>query len=377
MTKDEIDAIRRRRVPCMIAYLHPFRLVDADGEADWEVTIEQVNQRSWDYVAVHRLVGGIDVGLASPYHLVVGRDGALALPPIDELRSVQVAVEFFNRCLAALLLGGVYCEAINPDGLDLGSIIDWSYIRAQKSGSAAPNRFHQHIRNLQSSPLEAIALVGPRRIALADLQSAMATGLRMLGAVPLVRGEYLLKGSTSLARLDWGSALANLWIVVEQLLAQLWEREVVAPTLVKDPGKARQSQLMDTRSWTASTRIEMLFQKGVIDLDILHALGRARKARNDLHHSGQHPSADDAQAAYKGLAGLLTVALNGERAPLLDLDLGDHALVDPFAPPRPLAGEPTHWMSIPKLPGEADLERAEAMPGRQGMAESGSPPSSR
>jgi hypothetical protein len=370
VTEDEAGVLRQRRVPCMIAYLHPFRLVDADGEADWEATIEQVNQRAWDYVAVHSLVGGIDVGLASPYQLVVGRDGALALPPIGELRSVQVAVEFFNRCLAALLLGGVYCEAISSDGLDLGSIIDWSYIRAQKSGSAAPNRFHQQIRYLQSSPLEAIALVGPRRIALADLRSAMTNGLRMLGAVPLVRGEYLLKGSTSLARLDWGSALANLWIVVEQLLAQLWDREVVAPTLVKDPGRARQSQLMDTRSWTASTRIEMLFQKGVIDLDILHMLGRARKARNDLHHSGQHPSAGDAQAAYSGLVGLLTLALNGERAPLLGLDFGDHALVDPFAPPRPTPGEPTHWMSIPKLPGEADLERAEATACRASLQES-------
>lgn len=344
----------------MIAYLHPFRLVDADGEAEWNATIEQVNQRSWDYVALHRHVGGIEVGLASPYHLVVGRDGALALPPIDGLRSVQAAVEFFNRCLAGLLLGGIYCEAISPDGLDVGSIIDWTYIRVHQFGPAAPNRFHRHIRGLDANPSEAIALMGARQVGLADLQSAMVSGLSMLDAVPLVRGEYLLKGSTGLARLDWGSALANLWIVVEQLVAQLWEREVVAPTLADDPGKARKSQLLDTRSWTASTRIEMLFQKGVIDLATLHALGKARKARNDLHHSGLHPSAEDAHAAYKGLAGLLTVALDGERPPLLDLDLSDHALIDPFAPPRPFSGTPTHWRAFPKLPGEEDLERAEA-----------------
>ena len=122
---DEVEALRRRRVPCMIAYLHPFRLVQADGQAPWEATIEQINCRGWDYAALHELVGGIDVQLNPPYHLAVGRDGALALPPIDDLRSTQAAVEFFNRCLAALLLGGMYCEAINPDGLDLGSIIDW------------------------------------------------------------------------------------------------------------------------------------------------------------------------------------------------------------------------------------------------------------
>lgn len=350
----------------MITYLHPFRLVQTAGQAPWDATIDQINRCSWDYAALHELVGGIDVGLQSPYHLVVGRDGALALPPIDNLRSTQAAVEFFNRCLAALLLGGIYCEAINPDGLDLGWIIDWTYIRTYKSGHAAANRFHEHVRHRQSSPMEAIALVQPRQVGLTELQAAMGAGLRMLDTVRSVRGEYLLKGTTGLARLDWGSALANLWIVVEQLVAELWERKVVAPTLEADPNKARRSQLMDTRSWTASTRIEMLYQKSVIDLDTVRALGKARKARNDLHHSGQHPSSDDAQAAYRGVTGLLIVALNGERPPLFDLDLADHGLIDPFAPPRPLHGQPTHWMAIPKLPGEEELERAEAQVFRGG-----------
>ena len=350
----------------MIAYLHPFRLVQIEGQAPWNTTIEQINRHGWDYTALHELVGGIDVGLQSPYHLVIGRDGALALPPIDDLRSTQAAVEFFNRCLAALLLGGIYCEAINPDGLDLGSIIDWTYIRAHKSGPAAANRFHRHVRHQQASLLEAFALVQPRQVRLAELQAAMGAGLRMLDAVPLVRGEYLLKGTTGLARLDWGSALANLWIVVEQLVAELWERKIVAPTLETNSSKARRNQLMDTRNWTASTRIEMLYQKAVIDLDTIRALGKGRKARNDLHHSGQHPTSDDARAAYQGVAGLLMVALDGERPPLFDLDLADHALVDPFAPPQPLRGEPTHWMAIPKLPGEEELEGAEARVFRAG-----------
>ena len=104
---DELDALKRRRVPCIVTYLHPFRLVEAKDQKPWVATIGQINNHSWDYVALHELVGGLDVGLQNPYHLVVGRDGALALPPIEELRSTQAAVEFFNRCLAGLLLGGV------------------------------------------------------------------------------------------------------------------------------------------------------------------------------------------------------------------------------------------------------------------------------
>lgn len=360
MTGEEEDALRRRRVPCMIAYLHPFRLVDAENEKAWDATIEQINSGSWDYVALHKLVGGIDVGLEKPYHLVVGRDGALALPPLDQLRSPQAAVETFNRHLAALLLGGIYCEAITPDGLDLGSIIDWTYIRSQRTGLAAPNRFHDHVRRSQASPLEAIALSNPRRVSVNALNEAMRAGLRMLAAVPTVRGEYLLKGTTGLARLDWGAALANLWIIVEQLIAFLWEKHVVTPTLAADRSKARRSQLADTRTWTAAARIEMLVQKDVIAQDTAKALAVARKARNDLHHSGAHPTAAVAQAAYEGMTGLLIVALDGQRPPLVDLDLADHGLSDPFAPPSRLPAEPTHWMEIPKLPGEEELERAEA-----------------
>lgn len=88
---DRTEALRRRRVPCMIAFLHPFRLVDVDGVAAWNAPIEQING-GWDYVALHRLVGG-DVGLEPPYPLVVGRDGALALPPLADLRSLQLLVE--------------------------------------------------------------------------------------------------------------------------------------------------------------------------------------------------------------------------------------------------------------------------------------------
>lgn len=356
----DLEALQRRRVPCMITYLHPFRLVETADDPEWEVTIEQVNTRGWDYVALHRLVGGVDVGLEPPYHLVVGRDGALALPPLEALRSPQAAVERFNLYLAALLLGGIYCEATTPDGLDLGSIIDWKYIRSHRPGVAAPNRFHDQIRRLQANPSEAIELTGPRRVTLSDLDQAMRAGLRMLSALPPVRGEYLLKGTTGLARLDWGAALANLWIVVEQLVALLWERHVVTPTVAADSSKTRRSQLADTRTWTASARIEMLTQKDVIPLESFKALATARKARNDLHHSGAHPTAKDAQAAYKGMTGLLVIALGGERPPLLDLDFADHSISDPFAPPRPLAGQPTHWMAIPKLPGEENLERAEA-----------------
>ncbi|HQV05073.1 MULTISPECIES: hypothetical protein [unclassified Novosphingobium] len=352
--------LAKRRVPCLIAYLNPFRMVEAETLAPWNATIADINGQSWDYSALHEMAGGLEVGLNSPYHLVVTRDGALALPPIDQLRSDQSAVAFFNRCLAALLIGGVYCEAVTPDGLDLGSIIDWKYVRSHRYGLAASNRFHEQIRYGKASAIEAITLFRPRTIAFATLQNAMKSGLEVLNLLPTLQGEYLLKGGTGLARRDWGAALANLWIVTEQLVSGLWAREVVEPTLKDNPSTARRNQLNDTRTWTVSARLELLYQKGVIPAETFGALGKARKARNSLSHEGKHPSERDAYASYEGVRGLLSIALDGMRPALFDVDLADHSLSDPFAPPKRLEMQPEFWMEIPKLPGELELERAEA-----------------
>ena len=210
------------------------------------LTIEQVNRQSWDYVALHEVIGGVDVGLKSPYHMVVARDGALALPPLPELRSDQAAVEFFNRCLAALLLGGVYCEAINLDSLDLGGFNDPMEVC---SLPAKWNFRHalfllQHIRFKNASTLDFINLYKPRSVRIGTLDTAMRIGLAAMMRLEPMRGEYLLKGATGLARRDWGSALANLWIVIEQLLEGLWTREIVEPTCALDSSKGERNSSM-------------------------------------------------------------------------------------------------------------------------------------
>ena len=359
ITKEDLA---KRCVPALVAYLSPFRIVGKDVDVEpWSATIEEVNGGTWDYVALHEVVGGLDVGLPRPYHMIVARDGALALPPLPELRSDQAAVEYFNRCLAGLLLGGLYCEAINLDGLDLGRIIDWKYLRSVRGGASAPNRFHKHIRYRTASALESIELYKPRSVKFSIVESAMRTGLAALNRLEPARGEYLLKGATGLARRDWGSALANLWIVTEQLLEALWNREIVVPAGALDNSKARKDQLNDNRTWTTATRIEMLHQKGIFDLATLTALSKARKARNDLAHRGLHPAEKDAEACYAGVCSLIRAVLGDDTLPLLKLNLADHALSDPFAPPKHRGRiEPEFWMAIPKLPGEEELEKAQA-----------------
>lgn len=358
-TESLAEEIAKRRVPCLITYLSPFALIASRGEPGWIAELHQINERSWDYVGLHRNVTGVDVGLPAPYHMLIGTDGALALPPVPQLGTTELAVDFFNRYLAAILIGGIYCEAITPDCIDLGYVLDWKYIRSMRCGLAAPNQFHERVRRLQAAPLEAIRLMNPRRIDADDVVQALKVGTDILQRAHPLRADFLLKGVTAFARRDWTTALANLWIVIEQLLSSLWQRFVVTPSLAMDQSRARKDQLNDSRTWTSSARIEMLYQKDVISLDTVGLLSKARRARNDLSHAGSPATEDVATSAYDSSKHLLAKILDDETAPLFRLDLRDHTLSDPFGPPM-LEGNPTHWMPIQWLPGELELSQAEA-----------------
>ncbi|WP_128916083.1 hypothetical protein [Bradyrhizobium nanningense] len=361
MTVDLREQLAKRRASCIVAYLQPFRIVESDDAAQpWNVTIEEVNRQTWDYVKLHEIAGAIDVGLDNPYNLVVSRDGALALPPLSHLRSDQAAVEFFNRCLAGLLLGGVYCEAISVDSLDTGSIIDWKYLRSYRTGQASSNRFHELIRYQQASSMEAIELMYPRTVRFSQLASAMKVGLSVLSCVARLRGDLLLKGVTGIARRDWNSGLSNLWIVIEQIVSHVWDQRIVGQAVIDGAPKSRRDQLSDNRTWTVAVKLEVLHQSGFLDAAALQDLSVARKARNDLAHEGQTPSETSALAALSALRHLLGAVMPEQRIPLFDLNLSDHAISDPFAPREPRAIEPQYWMEIPKLPNELELEQLEA-----------------
>jgi hypothetical protein len=298
------------------------------------------------------------------YHLVVTRDGALALPPIERLRVDHATVEFFNRCLAGLLIGGVYCEAISSDSLDMGSVIDWKYVRSHRAGRAAPNRFHEQIRYRKASALEAIMLMDARTVRFSDLVTAMKTGLSVLDQITRLRGDLLLKGVTGIARRDWSAGLSNLWIVIEQIVSHIWDSEIIKKAEAAGSPKSRRNQLGDNRTWTVAVKLEMLHQKGHLNADALQELSTARKARNDLAHEGHTPSEASALSALNGVRRLIRVIMPHQRVPLFELDLSDHAISDPFAP-RKMEGEPKYWLAIPKLPGEEGLEKLEASLPRQ------------
>lgn len=349
-----------RRIPALLTYLNPFRLIQATPSDEWTPTIEEINSGTWDRVKLHEIIGGIDVGLPPPYHMAVCFDGALALPPIPELRAADKAVEFFNRCLGALLLGGIYCEAVTLDHVEVGYILDWKYVRETGQGKSFVNQFHLTARRAMAPPIHAIELLNPRKLDLRDLSKSAEIGIQILSQISELNPGFLLKGTTSLARHDWGAALANLWVVVEELTSHLWKKRVLLPASSSNiliPG--RQDQLQDNRTWTTSAKHELLHQIGLLSPEIMLDLQPARKARNNLVHQGISPDNKSATAAFNAIKGLFGLCTDVD-IPLFKLDLDDHSLSDPFQPRaynEPL--EPKYWMAIPKLPGEEEIEREE------------------
>ena len=351
------NSLEERRVACLVSYLHPFRIINTPNSPDWDVTIDEVNSHTWDYVALHELVGGVDVGLESPYHMTVCRDGGVAIPPITNLRSDQSAVAFFNKCFASLLLGGVYCEAIGRDGLQLGWVLDWKYVRTCSPAIAVSNRFHEQIRSQRASPLESIALVEPRSISFEEFSEAISTGQALLEKIPELSSDFLLMGVTSFARRDWGSALSNLWIVVEQLTSHFWKKVILDSAKITKDFPGRIDQLSDNRTWTSSAKHELLFQLETFSAKAFKNLAVARKARNSLVHDGKRPSEEAATAVIFAVKELIRNAAPDIPIPFLKLDLKNHSLSDPFGPIKSEPIEPKYWMEIKKLPGEAEIEQ--------------------
>lgn len=212
----------------------------------------------------------------------------------------------------------------------------------------------------QASSLEAIALFKPRIIHLENLQNSMNAGRQILEAAPEVSGEFLLKGVTGIARRDWGTALANLWIIVEQLTSALWMKRIVANAKLDEIVTGRTQQLSDPRTWTTAARHELLHQVGILPIGTLSKLSASRKSRNDLVHNGKHPKAGETIELYQAVLELFGITVPDQSIPLAKIDLSDHFLTDPFAYKKNSKIEPSYWMEIPKLPGESELEKLEA-----------------
>lgn len=339
--------------PLIIAASAPLKLFAKDGRDRWNPTLEQINNGSYDYLKLNRVSGFID-GNVAPYAMLVGFDGTLALPAFPEFAEHGKALRIFNRVLLEMLLGGIYTEAAAPADIFPGVLYETGYVRMHpRSGEVA--RLHSALRDRSASTTENIHLLNLTPTTIANLEKAVQQGRKIVSKCDPLSHEIVLAGCSHFVAGALAEALTCLWTSIEQLVSRLWRVEVEAKAST-DGVPQRSGFLKDYRVWTTSARIELLFQKQVIDAELYCCLNEARKARNNFIHSGDQPDLSAATAALSGLFYLMS-ACTTDYCDIHTLDeirtqIEKRCILKP--PPRgPIPeGEVKYWRKIRPLPGE-------------------------
>lgn len=169
MTRDD-----GKHMPIILGNYAPFKLITRECDI-WAPTLEQINDRSYDYVKLSRLSGFVDIGIA-PFSLALGFDGTLILPALPQYRNREDSLNKFNETLAMFLLGGVYVEAMQPADISYGELFIDGYFKNHGGGKSYNTSFHNGIRNKHIGTSEIIHLLEPQTIAIEDVQQAYEKG---------------------------------------------------------------------------------------------------------------------------------------------------------------------------------------------------------
>jgi hypothetical protein len=348
-------------VRAIVANTSPFRLVFRSKDEEWAPTIEDINRNTYDYLKLHRQSASLDIGLPAPLCMHVAFDGSLLLPHVNDLWPIEKAVSVCNNILGNVVVGGIYFGPVAPTDIDQAVLYPTGYFRTFGLASGFQGQLRMALQSKIASPLHSILLHKARHIFARDMDKAFTAGKAICAKIPPLSPEFMLHGIASWVSHDWGSALTHLWISVEQIVEFLWQEQVIAIPLPPDitiPG--RREFLSDNRTWTTSTRMELLFQKGIIPGETYAKLNIARKARNYLVHDGSLPGKDAAEAVLDGSFQLLARAIDADAIDKFAPMLKGYKELDPIE--RHYDGEKVirkedggFWLGpLPPIPGEKE-----------------------
>ena len=274
--------------PCWVAFIHPMTFVVPDDENPWEVKLEDINNISYSSGNLVRIVAKFEIEKSELSGLIC-YDGAIAIPKIVKFQTKESALNYFSLFFAKLLLANFYVEGIDHKDIVNGSLNEnWS-IWPTELGSSSISNLHSKIRMRNASNIDTIHLANPRIIYVNELLDKLKLGEEIFKQIPNLNPKFLLRGITEFKYKNWDLVLSNLWISVEQLIDFIWNYKFLIDNehhpSIEVPNRKR-SLKEDTRTWSASVKQELLFQKNLIDEDILNRLSKARKIRNKLVHQG-------------------------------------------------------------------------------------------
>lgn len=319
----EVEIPRERLLDhAWVAYISPFSFVVPDDEKPLEVTLDEINNNRYDHGKLCRIVARFPVSKDGfeKFRMLVCYDGALAVPRHKTLNLKEQAIEYFSGVLCNLLIGGIYCEAIDTRDIVWGQLHEKQFIWPVAIGQNISSQLHGSLRAKAAGPLQTALLSGPRVIRLSEFEVAFKAGAQVTSKIHNFSPQFLIRGITELHYRNWSAALSNLWICVEQLTDFLWEQRFLGDETKhpKQPIPGRLKTLReDTRTWSIAVKQEVLVQNRLIDEETFAKIYPARQARNYLVHDGKNVNMEIAIGVFEGVCQMLTFCVG-----TIDLPLG-------------------------------------------------------
>jgi hypothetical protein len=158
-------------------------------------------------------------------------------------------------------------------------------------------------------------ILQPERVTVENFHEAIFLGRDRLKGIEADISSTLLYGCTFFARGQWSEALLHLWTTAEQILSQIWTDDFVDSSRIDGiSSRKRKDFLEDTRTWSASTIIEVLYQTGKIDDETYSLLDAARRARNSFAHRATRVCKEQAKSALEASIRMAALRLQGTKA---------------------------------------------------------------
>lgn len=318
-TKEQKKAFRESG---WVSYLSPFTIVVPDDEEPLEVDLEEINNNTYNHGILCKIVTNLPIKNQKLDGLIC-YDGAIAIPMVKHLGKKENAVDYFNDIFCKLLLGGHHCEAVDRRNVVTGTLKNKGMIWPVNFGDSKSSNLHAKLRMRMASNLESIILSKPNYIKVSDFKNAIRIGTEVLSMIPNLTSTFLIRGVTEVKYRNWDLVLSNLWITVEQLIDFIWTNKYIGNNDYH-PSKPIPNRLKsmkeDNRTWSASVKQEILYQRGLLSEEIIAKLYPARKARNKLVHEGKKVSEPIALGIVETVKALIEQATDNKSIPFLKLD---------------------------------------------------------
>ncbi len=351
MNRDETVAMKDKaaiKVPVFVAATAPFMNIVFDENDKLNATLEQVNSNTYDRLRICRTTMPLDGGIEAMENMAVifSYTGAFLYPRMNGIGKQEV-IDSANYLLLQLMFGGIRLDAVSPDDVGFGTLYNTGYFLTAGGASGSNFRFLMALQHQAAKNFDTIQLIDPPYHTKAQVYEAIRAGKPVACAVPEINPTMFLNGITHYRQYQLASALVFLWSTAESLIGKLWSEK----TVPRGSGITGRKKFVESNSWQAAYKVEVLFQIGMISSALYSTLNEARDARNKLAHRGITPSLKACEKALEGTFALISIITNGAPNEEKFKDMTDS--LSAVHKPRTGKIEPRFWREILPVPGDS------------------------